>query len=1295
MGRDRLYDPEQLRLLASTSWPRCESAIKAFERAWGRGEPPRIEEFLRGAGPERLALLVELIHVDLELRIKAGEPARAEAYLRAYPELADDRPRAVELIAAEWELRERHQGSVGVSEYRARFPQYLDELGARLGWAERDTPSPSGAVPTIPQAWPDVPGYEVLQELGRGGMGIVFKAREVSLGRLVALKFLPAEYTADPDRLARFLREARTASALNHPHICTVHALGVHDGRPFLVLEFIDGRTLRALAEGRPEVGEAARLIAQAARALAVAHAAGVVHRDVKPENIMVRGDGYVKVLDFGLARQLPTLAGPSPGRPEHAATLDTDPGAIVGTVAYMSPEQARGEAAGGASDVFSLGVVLYQLVTGRHPFEADSALARLHAIATRQPTRPSRLNPEVSPALEGLIEAMLHKDARLRPAAAEVERALAALDASVPCPRGTAPPAARPVVRREPELAALRAALVRAGAGHGSVVCVAGAPGIGKTTLVEDFLGELGTSGLAGLVARGHCSERLAESEAYLPVLDSLGNLLRGETSGAVARLLKVAAPTWYAQVVPAGGGPREDQGARASSRPAMLREFCAFLGEAARLGRVVLFFDDFHWADVPTVDLLAHLGRHCRSLPVLTVVAYRSTELLLGPHPFQRVKRELQARGDCTELTLGLLGRHDIERYLGLAFPGHAFPADFTDLIYARTEGSPLFMADLLRYLHQRGVIAASGGRWELARRVPDLGRELPESVRAVIERELERLDEADRRLLAAAAVQGAEFDSAVAAGALGRDGAEVEERLQVLDRVHGLVRRVRAAEFPDRALTVRYAFVHGLYQQALEGDLTPSRRAALAVALARALESHHGAGAVEPAAQLACLYEVGRDFERAARHFCQATQNAARVFAHREAAALARRGLDLLAALPQTAARAALELSLRTTLGLQLQVTRGFADADAEQAYRRARQLCPAPGDGADPGPLVAVLWGLWLFHKARSELGRAQVLAEEFLALARRLNDPAVALQAHQALAVTALCRGEPAATRGHMEQAAILYDPGRHSAHSFLFGQDPGIACRAFGAVALWLLGYPDEAVWQSETAVRRSQGLSPASQALALHFAAMLHQLRRDAPRARACAEASAGLGAEHGLSFWQAGGTVLGGWAVALGGAADEGLTLLRRGLRDWHATGSITYQTYFLGLLAEALLGRGPGAAEEARAVVEDALALARQTGEWLYEAELYRLRGELALEAAALARAEEDLGRALDVARRQEARSLELRAAASLYRLDHRLGRPEQGRDRLAEVYGRFTEGFATPDLREARGLIEGAP
>ena len=545
-----------------------EDLIRQFEQDWLAGRRLGLDQYLDGADPGRYQLLVELAQTELEFRLKDGQPARASDYLRRFPELAADAEAAAELIAAEYEYRRRAEPGLpldhvadGYPEYRDRVQQHLERLAAPGGWADR------GRRPAATLAWPTVPGYEVLERLGRGGMGVVYKARDERLGRVVALKFLPPEYALDPDRLDKFRQEARTASALNHPHICTVHHLGDHDGRPFIVMEYIRGRTLGALAGQRPPVREVARLIAQAARALSVAHAAGVVHRDVKPENVMVRDDGYLKVLDFGLARRLPGSGWSADGG-------GSDPEGFIGTVAYTSPEQAREEPPTPASDVFSLGVVLYELVTGRHPFPADTALRCLYLISDHHPLPPSRLDPALPPALDGLIGRMLEKEPGLRPTAAEVDTALSAVAAAADGLAGgpIATPTRRPtrcVVGRAAERAALRAEFEAAAAGDGRMVCVAGEPGIGKTALVEEFLAELVADGVAVQVARGRCSERLAEAEAYLPVLEALESLVRGPTGAAAAHHLRTVAPTWHAQVAPAGRPDSAAAGPRGRPRP------------------------------------------------------------------------------------------------------------------------------------------------------------------------------------------------------------------------------------------------------------------------------------------------------------------------------------------------------------------------------------------------------------------------------------------------------------------------------------------------------------------------------------------------------------------------------------------------------------------------------------------------------------------------------------------------------------------------------------------------------
>ena len=250
--------------------------------------------------------------------------------------------------------------------------------------------------------------YRVLEKLGEGGMGEVYKARDARLGRDVAIKVLPAEFAADPDRLRRFEQEARAASALSHPNILVVHDIGSHEGTPYLVTELLEGETLRArLGRGLLFPGEAVELAVQMASGLAAAHEKGIVHRDLKPENLFVTGDGHVKILDFGLAKLLRP-----PGETTAASTVAgaTEPGMVMGTVAYMSPEQVRGQAVDHRSDIFSLGCVLYEMLGGERPFAGATAADTLAAILTRDPRPLTDSRPDLPPALETVVLRCLEK---------------------------------------------------------------------------------------------------------------------------------------------------------------------------------------------------------------------------------------------------------------------------------------------------------------------------------------------------------------------------------------------------------------------------------------------------------------------------------------------------------------------------------------------------------------------------------------------------------------------------------------------------------------------------------------------------------------------------------------------------------------------------------------------------------------------------------------------------------------------------------------------------------------------
>jgi tRNA A-37 threonylcarbamoyl transferase component Bud32/tetratricopeptide (TPR) repeat protein len=1135
--------------------------------------------------------------------------------------------------------------------------------------------------------------YTIQSLIGAGGMGEVYRAQDRRLARIVALKLIRRTLVHDETSIDRLLREATVASALNHPNIVTIYETGVVERDRYVAMEFVDGVTLRALAEPGLPVGRVVAIARQIAEALAVAHAAQIVHRDIKPENVMVRPDGYVKLLDFGLARLQPDALAAG------QTTAATEAGMILGTIGYMAPEQARGDKVGAEADIFALGVLLYELVTGRHPFMAASHLGTLHALMWETPEPPSLINAELPRAIDQLILEAIQKDPRLRPGATDImyrltlahDSAVAAALSESPPPAQSAVPA-RIIVGRDTEIGALLDELAAVRNNRARLVFIGGEAGMGKTTLVDAFVRYLDEGREPVRVGRGRCSERLAGSEAYLPILEVLDSLQRSEQHGNLTRLIRAVAPSWYAQIMP----PASDDSSAArlavetvgGSQERLKREILTLFDEVGRIQPLMVWIDDAHWADPSTIDLIGYLARRLEASRVLLIVTARPSELAQTRHPLLPLKLDLLARGLCREIVPGLLDEEAIERYVVLQFPEHTFPPGVAGIIHQRTDGNPLFVADLIRDLRRRQIVRQQDGRWIMAEDLSTLERELPESIRSLIQRKMDALEDVDRRLLASAAVQGVDFDSAVLSSALEIDEELVEGRLDRLEREHALIRFVGEAESADRSLTLRYRFAHHVYQKAFYESLRVTRRAALSRSIAETLIKRTGGQPGEGAAEIAILLETARDGVRAAEYWNQAAQAAARLYAHEETVRLAQRGLALLAAERDTPERAAAELGLQMTYGLAIKTSRGYAVAAVGAAYARARELARKV---SDPGRVIPVLIGLSAHHVVSGEIRTAYEIGREMLSLFTGLGDPNLQMIGEWSLGAALFHLGELERGHEHLARGLELHDPAFHGPRVWQTGIEPGIFCRCEFSRTLMLRGYPEQGVAAGQEAVRQARALDhPQPLAFALLFQLIGIVAQRTPRAAPPVFEELARLCRAHGIAQELQ-------WAVPIWGRAqielgetETGIRQLEEGLAAHTITRSALLRPFYLTLLAGGLIRIGRyDAAERA---LEESASVAAATGQPAYESERARLQGTvLSRRGGQETRAEESFREALAIARSQHARWFELRSARGYADLLVHQGRTAEARALLQPVLDWFTEGFSTVDYGYAETLL----
>ncbi len=700
--------------------------------------------------------------------------------------------------------------------------------------------------------------YRVLESLGKGGMGEVFLAEDRQLERKVAIKFLADELEADETARERLHREARSAAALDHPYVCKIYELAEIDGRTGIVMEHVTGETLQARLRRAPlSPKEALEIAGEIAEALDEAHQHRVVHRDLKPSNVMLTTQGHVKVMDFGLAKQVRVE---TPSDEQSTGSL-TDPGVRVGTPGYMAPEQLLGGPVDERSDLFAFGILLYELLAGVHPFTRASPSGTMSAILKETPAPISQYAKDAPESARVTLSRLLAKEPHQRYQSfgdlrTDLEQLLRDASGLTPVPQAadsapTATDGRTPFVGRESELAQAHQLLDQAVAGQGGVLLLGGEPGVGKTRLAEEVLIEARNRGCLALTGRCYETEGTPPFIPWVEVVERSAAIVPkaafrealGDAAPEVAKLVPELRRTFPDIPAPIELPPEQQ-------RRYLFNSFLDFIKRGTQVTPQVVLIDDLHWADDSTLLLLQHLAEHTSEIPLLIVGTYRDVDLEVA-RPFAKVLGAFTRQRLAHKIAIPRLPEPGVTEMLQV-LSGGTPPADLVAAVYAETEGNPFFVEEVYQHLSEEGRLFDAEGHWRADLRIEDL--EVPEGVRLVIGQRVERLSPEARRVLTTAAIVGRSFDLGLLE-ALG--DAEGEALLSALEEVESakLIHTVASGR------EVRWEFAHGLIRQTLESSLPLMRRQRAHLRVADAMERVYGEQAERHAADIAQhLYQAG---------------------------------------------------------------------------------------------------------------------------------------------------------------------------------------------------------------------------------------------------------------------------------------------------------------------------------------------------------------------------------------------------------------------------------------------------
>ena len=899
--------------------------------------------------------------------------------------------------------------------------------------------------------------------------------------------------------------------------------------------------------------------------------------------------------------------------------------------------------------------------------------------------------------------------------------------------------------IAREKELSQLSQFLERACTGEGQVVFVRGVCGSGKTTLVHEFIRRTMATLDNMIVATTHCLEHVGPTDPYRPFTRILHALLAHPHAGAtVARALVEQGPdlldlyipselvfkyaqntasrntTWYSQLEERTRQTRIADMQTRVQEIELSDQIAHTLQAIASRYPIILAIDDLQWADSASTSLLFYLGKELSETKILIIGIYDDDEVAGGrdgkPHPLTSVLQEWQRDQHTADIDLN---KTDGTRFLAGCLeqiPNRLEP-DFRDALSVHTRGHPTFMLELLRDWHERGILVKNeSGEW-----ISTLGfRDIPiaANVHAVIAERLARLPDLMQTALAIACIQGQEFSVTTIAEAIEIQAIAMIDHLDALEKQFGIVRAL------DNGW---YQFQNACLKKTLYQNIDPIKRARMHQAVGQALEkNYHGqSDTSDVAAQLAWHFEQAAQANQSARYTLYAGRQANRFSAYTEAIVLFHRGLQWLSVLPQSSERDEKELELRLAMHIPLVEARGYSSADVRQSMERLQEICDQVGEIA---VVIPVLLYLADFYHLRSELDAGNKVAQRALDMAQRIDDAGLITWARQCLAFNSLLRGELAQSRQQWEQSMTLENmltPLSLSIRQI----DARVASRTFNAIVYWLLGYADKATQLAQEAIRIGETLNhPASLATAWSIGGgLLDIFRQNFQTLPERVTTVLQLTNKYELALEQASTTIFHGQLLAHQGRVQDGIQMMYRGLAARQAAGVIASESLYMGLLAAVY--NAAGRPKPAQHALSEAIMSVRETGERFWEAELYRQVGEALMQnepqtqpsrglfQAFTSRvrrpswdnveldellnlpwddprrpsAEYCFERAIQVAEKQQAKSLELRATISLCRLWIRQDKRRQAQQKLSALYKWFSEGFDTQDLRDAKSLL----